>query len=141
MRLVLDTNVVASAILWAGTPRLLLQAAREKRIVIYTSTPMLVELGDILARRKFERKIAASRMTPEQIVEGYAQLATPVHPAHLSGIAPDADDDVVIATALAANAELLVTGDQPLLSVGGYRSVRIVRVVDALQRIKARDTA
>jgi predicted nucleic acid-binding protein len=32
VRVVLDTNVVASAILWGGTPRVLLQAAREKRI-------------------------------------------------------------------------------------------------------------
>ncbi|MDH3209188.1 MAG: hypothetical protein OEM00_01270 [Burkholderiaceae bacterium] len=31
MRLVLDTNVVASALLWGGTPRLLLQAGRERR--------------------------------------------------------------------------------------------------------------
>lgn len=113
MRLVLDTNVVASAILWAGTPRLLLQAAREKRVVIYTSTPLLAELGDILARRKFAKKIAASLLTPEQIVAGYAHLATPVRPSALAGIAPDTDDDVVIATALASNAERLVTEINP----------------------------
>jgi len=70
MRLVLDTNVVASAILWGGSPRLLLQAAREKRIALYTSTPMLAELSDILARRKFARKIAASLLTIEQLVDG-----------------------------------------------------------------------
>ena len=40
MRVVLDTNVVASALLWGGTPRVLLQAAREKRIELFTSTPM-----------------------------------------------------------------------------------------------------
>ena len=32
MRLVLDTNVVASVLLWGGTPRLLLQAGRERRV-------------------------------------------------------------------------------------------------------------
>lgn len=141
MRLVLDTNVVASAILWGGTPRLLLQAAREKRIALYTSVPMLAELSGILARRKFEKKITASLLTPDQIVAGYAHLATPVRPSALAGIAPDADDDVVIATALAAGAELLVTGDKPLLSVGGYQAIRIVRVVDALQLITASNPA
>ena len=35
MRLVLDTNVVASALLWGGVPRLLLQAAREKRVELF----------------------------------------------------------------------------------------------------------
>ena len=60
MRLVLDTNVVASAMLWGGSPKLLLQARREKRVELYTSTPLLAELADILGRRKFEKKIAAS---------------------------------------------------------------------------------
>jgi putative PIN family toxin of toxin-antitoxin system len=55
VRVVLDTNVVASALLWGGTPRVLLQAAREKRIELFTSTPMLAELSDILGRRKFSK--------------------------------------------------------------------------------------
>lgn len=52
MRLVLDTNVVASALLWGGVPRLLLRAGREERIELFTSTPLLAELTDILWRRK-----------------------------------------------------------------------------------------
>ena len=59
MRLVLDTNVVTSALLWGGVPRLLLQAAREQSVALFTSTPLLAELTDILNRRKFDRKIAA----------------------------------------------------------------------------------
>ena len=55
MRVVLDTNVVASAILWGGSPRLLLQAAREKRIELFTSMAMLAALTDILVRRKFDK--------------------------------------------------------------------------------------
>jgi hypothetical protein len=51
MRLVLDTNVVASAVLWGGVPRLLLQAGREKRVNLFTSIPLLAELTDILGRR------------------------------------------------------------------------------------------
>ncbi len=47
MRLVLDTNVVASALLWGGAPRLLLQAGREKRIELLTSLALLAELTDI----------------------------------------------------------------------------------------------
>ncbi len=66
--------------LWGGSPRLLLQAAREKRIALYTSTPMLAELSDILTRRKFARKIAASLLTIEQLVDGYTQLAALVRP-------------------------------------------------------------
>ncbi len=52
-------------------------------------------------------------------------------------IVSDPDDDVVIGTALAAKADLLVTGDRMLLSVAKYQSVRIVSVAEALQVIAA----
>lgn len=138
MRLVLDTNVVASAILWGGTPRVLLQAAREKRIDLFTSMAMLAELTDILGRRKFDKKIAASGLTIDQFVDGYAQLASVVRPSATPRIAPDPDDDVVIGTALAAKAEFIVTGDKPLLSVSEHQGVRIVGVAEAIKAIEAR---
>lgn len=132
MRVVLDTNVVASAVLWGGTPRLLLQAARERRFELFTSTAMLAELTDILARRKFAKKIAASQRSIDQLVDGYAQLAALVRPAPTPRIAPDPDDDVVIGTALAAKAEFIVTGDKPLLSVDEYQGVKIIGVAQAV---------
>jgi putative PIN family toxin of toxin-antitoxin system len=137
VRLVLDTNVVASAILWGGTPRVLLQAARDKRVELFTSTAMLAELTDILGRRKFARKIAASQLTIDQLVDGYAQLAALVRPAATPRIAPDPDDDVVIGTALAAKADLVVTGDKPLLTVSEHQGVRIVSVAQAIEIIEA----
>ncbi len=137
MRLVLDTNVVASAILWGGTPRLLLQAAREKRVELFTSTAMLAELTDILARRKFAKKVAASGLTIDQLVDGYAQLAALVRPVATPRIAPDADDDVVFGTALAAKVDLLVTGDKPLLTVSEHQGVKIVGVAQAVEMIDA----
>lgn len=135
MRLVLDTNVVASAVLWGGVPRLLLQAGREKRIELYTSAALLAELTDILGRRKFDKKIAASTLTVDQLVDRYVALAALVRPTPTPRIASDPDDDVVIGTALAAKADLIVTGDKPLLSVAEYQGVRIVGVSQALQII------
>lgn len=135
MRLVLDTNVVASAVLWGGVPRLLLQAGREKRVELFTSAALLAELTDILGRRKFDKKIAASTLTVDQLVDRYAALAALVRPSPTPRIAPDPDDDVVIGTALAAKADLIVTGDKPLLSVAEYQGVRLVGVSQALQII------
>ena len=135
MRLVLDTNVVASAVLWGGVPLLLLQAGREKRVDLFTSAALLAELTDILGRRKFDKKIAASTLTVDQLVDRYAALAALVRPTPTPRIAPDPDDDVVIGTALAAKADLVVTGDKPLLSVAEYQGVRLVGVSQALQII------
>lgn len=98
MRLVLDTNVVASAVLWGGVPRQLLQAGREKRISLFTSIALLAELTDILVRSKFEKKLAASGLTIEQIVDRYAELAAVVQPAAIAPtVLDDPEDDQVLA--------------------------------------------
>jgi putative PIN family toxin of toxin-antitoxin system len=136
MRLVLDTNVVASAFLWGGVPRLLLQAAREKRVELFTSTPLIAELTDILGRRKFEKKISASALTIDQLVDRYAVLAALVRPTPIPRIAPYPDDDVVIGTALAARADLIVSGDKHLLDLGEtYQGIRIATPAEAVQLI------
>ena len=135
MRLVLDTNVVASAVVWGGAPRLLLQAARAKRVELFTSAALLGELTDILGRRKFDKKIAASTFTVDQLVDRYAALAALVRPMPTPRITPDPDDDVVIGTALAAKADLIVTGDKALLSVADHQGMHIVGVSQALQII------
>jgi len=75
MRLVLDTNVVASALLWSGMPQRLLQAGREKRAELFTSTLLLAELTEILGRRKFNLKISASLMSIDQLVDRYSRCS------------------------------------------------------------------
>ncbi len=140
MRLVADTNVVASALLWGGIPGQLLHAAREKQIELFTSIPLLVELADILSRRKFAQKIAASGYSPEQLIECYALLAAPVQAKSIPRTVRDPDDDVVLATALAARAELIATGDQDLLSLHSWREIQILNAADALTVTMSRKT-
>ena len=119
-------------------PQLLSQAGREKQVELFTSTALLAELADILGRRKFDKKIAASLLTIDQLVDRYAQLAALVRPSAVPRIAPNPDDDVVIGTALAAKADFVFTGDWPLLSVGEYQGVGIVGVAQAVEMIGAR---
>lgn len=137
MRLVLDTNVVASAMLWGGAPWMLLQAGREKHIELFTSMPLLAELTDILGRRKFVKKIAASLLSVDQLVDRYAELTSVVRPTSTPRIAPDPDDDVVIGTAIAAHADLVITGDRTLLSISDYQGIRIVMVREGIELIEA----
>ncbi|HME56701.1 MAG TPA: putative toxin-antitoxin system toxin component, PIN family [Terracidiphilus sp.] len=135
MRLVLDTNVVVSALLWNGAPEQLLRISHSEGIQLYTSTPLLEELTETLSKSKFERKIAASLHSIDQLVNIYTNLVSVIRPLFVPRLAPDPDDDVVIGTALAAKASFLVTGDRSLLSVAEYEGVRIVSVSEALQAI------
>ena len=137
MRLVLDTNVVASALLWNGPPRQLLRTGRGGEVTFFSSAPLLAELTDILSRPKFDRKIAASLLSVDQLVDLYAELVALVRPTPVPRLAPDPDDDVVIGTALAAKADFVVTGDRALLSVREYEGGRIVSVSEALDAVVA----
>ena len=63
-------------------------------------------------------------------------MATPTSVPRV--IANDADDDHVLACALAANADLIVSGDKHLLSLGGeYQGIRIITPAEAIQVVEA----
>jgi hypothetical protein len=132
MRLVLDTNVVVSALLWNGKPRQLLNAAREGRVDLFTSVPLLEELTVVLERRKFETKIAASGQAIDALVDRNAELSKVLKPEPTERIAADPDDDVVIGTALAAKADWIVSGDAHLPDLKAYQGIRILAAADAL---------
>ena len=134
MRVVLDTNVVVSGFLWDGVPRQLLHAAREKKLQLYTSTTLLLELTDILGRAKFARKLAAAQLSADQLVERYALLTTVVHPAAIHPtILDDPDDDHVLACALAVQADCIVSGDRHLLDLKEHQGIRVVTAAEAVR--------
>ena len=138
MRIVLDTNVVVSGLLWEGAPKRLLRTGNLEGVELFTSTPLLVELRGTLSKSKLGPKIDVSGNSVGELVDLYSKLAAVVEPAPLPRIAPDPDDDVVIGTAVAAKADLLVTGDRALHSVARYEGVRIASVREALDAV-ARD--
>ena len=140
MRRVLDTNVVVSALLWEGTPGHLLQAARLGRIELYTSVPLLRELAKVLDRPKFEAKIAASLLKVDELVDLYAVLASVVRPEETPRISADPDDDVAIGTAVAARADLMVSGDAHLLHLGVVQGIPIFTPAVAIGRIVTPET-
>jgi putative PIN family toxin of toxin-antitoxin system len=135
MRLVLDTNVVASGLLWGGPPKQLLGLGLGRNIQFFSSPQLLAELTDILSRAKFEEKIAASLLTVDEIVDLYAGIVTLVRPIPVARLAPDPDDDVVIGTAIAAKAKFIVTGDKGLVSVAEYEGGRVISVREALDAV------
>ncbi|MDZ4255236.1 MAG: putative toxin-antitoxin system toxin component, PIN family [Sulfuritalea sp.] len=137
MRLVTDTNVVVSGLLWMGNPGRLLEAAALGQVTLYTSPALQAELTATLNTPKLARPIVRSGMTLDDLLERYLNVAIVVQPAAVPSVVPnDADDDQVLACALAANAELIVSGDKHLLGLGGeYQGIRIVAPAEAIQLI------
>ena len=94
---------------------------------------MLAELSRILRRTKFARAISVSGLTLDELVLGYAELATLAAPAPIAPtIRNDPDDDHVLACAVAAEADVIVGGDRHLLALKSYRQIQIVGAAAAL---------
>ena len=132
-RLVLDTNVVVSALLWGGKPLELLALVERGEIRLYTSPPLLAELRATIAKPKLARVLAASGRSTAEHMADYRQLASLARRAMPEGAwSRDPDDDRVIACAIAARADFLVTGDADLRTLEKIESVRIVSPAELL---------
>ena len=93
----------------------------------------------MLARRKLARAVRISGKSAAELVEEYRRFVELVQPRALRRhIGRDPDDESVLACAVAARADLVVSGDQDLLILKSYRRIRIVNAVEALAIITAR---
>ena len=141
LRLVLDTNIVVAALLWNGPPRRLIELAIEGEAVELFSSPVLLdELAHTLGYAKFAGRIATFGTSIDALVEQYNALVSLVAPAAVPRVViNDADDDHVIAAAVAARAALIVTGDRKhLLPIGSHQGIAIVTAREVIDRLDAR---
>lgn len=136
MRVVADTNIVVSGLLWKGNPRRVLDAARNGTIDLFTSIVLLTELEDVLNRERFAERLASADVSSRELVFGYAALASVIQPAKIEPVIfADPDDDAVLACAIAAQAEIVVSGDSHLLGLSQYRDIAILTAADLAMKV------
>ncbi len=126
MRVVLDTNVVVSGLIFGGLPSRILTAWTEGAFALVASPPVLDEY------RRVGRELAKGRHPLNEALDALlASLAVhativnaPLLPAQVSA---DPDDDKFLAAAIAGEATWLVSGDKHLLHVTGWRGITVVK--------------
>jgi putative PIN family toxin of toxin-antitoxin system len=129
LKIVLDTNVLVAALVADGLCRDLVRR-RVRAHELCSSEALLKELSATL-RRKF--KVTAADIP---WLEEYRAKATLCKPLPLpTPVCSDPDDDLVLATALAAQAEMIVTGDEDLLVLKQYAGIRILSPRQFLEHI------
>lgn len=128
MDVVLDTNVVISALISPrGAPAQIYRAWREGRFAYVSSPPLLDELARALGYPRVRKYLAWTDEERGEFVEALAYTAKLVVPSiQLKVIDEDPDDDRVLEAAVAAGASHIVTGDRHLLDLESYEGVEIV---------------
>ena len=135
MRLLLDTNILVSGLLTAkGAPGKLVRAWLEQRFELVTSKEQIEELRRVLSYKHLQRYIH-----PEQardFVENLEVLALVATTLPTLDVSPDPDDNVILATAVAGDAEFVVSGDNgDMLALGEVEGIPIVTARAAVERL------
>jgi putative PIN family toxin of toxin-antitoxin system len=123
LKALFDTNVLLAAFLTEGVCEKLLTRARKRQFNLITCPFILHEFERILAR-----KFLATKQEKEIALALIAEAAVDiVHPSEIpAGACRDSDDDNVLACAVKAAAEYLVTGDKDLLRMKTFKGIRII---------------
>ena len=135
MIVVLDTNVWVSAIIWGGIPDDIVLLQERGQIEIASSQKLLNELENTFNKKKIQSKLAALQLTIVSAINlVYDSISLyPIEELIVSELR-DPDDAIVLATAIAANAEVIITGDQDLLVLREYQNIQIMTAKDFLER-------
>ncbi len=136
MKVVFDTNIVASASFWRGKPFDCLTAWAEGKCEAVISPAVLAEYHETIEELRLDYPDRAAVEWADALGES-ALLVFPSDRA--TGATPDPDDEMILECAFAAEADYIVTGDKKhLLPLREYRGVQIVNAVEFL-RLVAKD--
>ena len=133
MRVVLDTNILIGALITKGTPPdTLYRAWLRGEIELVTSTAQIRELADVLARERLQRFLDADEAAA--IVENIGTRAVILDQLPSVSHSPDPMDNLILATAIAGGADLIVSGDKKhMLALRQVDGIPIVTARQALE--------
>lgn len=136
VRLVLDTNILASALITKGTsPERLYQAWLRGRIELVTSKAQIAELSEVLARPRLRKFVDIGHAAA--LVENIDTFAFIMDSPPDVDLSPDPKDNPILALAIAGHADLIVSGDKRhMLALGEAEGIPIVTAREALLRLR-----
>ena len=138
MNIVVDTNVLISAVLWKGPPSDALKIILEKYSLVQSQST-LKEFEKVIRRKKFKRILEKRDLTLETVIE------TLITQSRLYNVSKktestakkvkieDADDLIFIELAFEADAKFVVSGDKHLLKLDEVGNTRILSVAEFLK--------
>lgn len=133
MRVLVDTNVLISGLLWDGNESNLLRMCKTGELTNLISPPIFEELEKVLSGRKFG--LTANEVS--KLIELVISFSDMVHPQmELTVVTTDADDNRILECALAGKADYIVSGDKHLLKLGEFKGMPIINAKEMLKIIQ-----
>lgn len=127
MRVVIDTNVLVSAVIRPqGIPGEVLHQLRERRFELLMSRATLDELVNVLFRPRLRTKYRLTDNTLRPILKLLFLRSVMLQPQEKVTVCRDPKDDVYLELAIAGKADYIVTGDTDLLVLHPFRNIPIV---------------
>ena len=132
MRVVADTNILVSALLFGGTSEQVFLAGLRGEIQLLTSLPLLKEFEKVL-KEKFKLNIHLVR----EIIEEVMEVAEIVEvSAHIKAISYPDEDNRVLECAVDGKADFIVTGDtKHILPLKEYGGIKILSASEFLKHL------
>ncbi|MBI5195668.1 MAG: putative toxin-antitoxin system toxin component, PIN family [Nitrospirae bacterium] len=132
-KVVLDTNILVSALIFKGELSKIADLWEKGRIAPVFSRETFEEFRTVLEYPKFSLTGREIKMIIEEEVLPFFEVVEISD--KISGVCRDPADDKFIACALASSADFIVSGDNDLLNIGKYKSVRIIAAAEFLKMI------
>lgn len=133
VRVVLDTNILVSGLLYPGKPRRLIDLAINGSVEVVSSIEMIGELREVLSREKF----GLSKEDQAAMIDFVIRLSRITVLKSRFKAVRDPDDDMVVNTAYDGKAAYIVSGDNALLELKQFNKMRIVKAGEMLKLIGA----
>jgi len=134
MRVVVDTNVLISGILWEGNESRILRSCKTNELTNAISPQMIRELEEVISSEKFrltEREV-------DNILELVLSFSTMVFPTiKIDFIKSDPSDNMILECAVDGKADYIVSGDRHMLNIKRYKNIPILNAKDMLKIMKS----
>ncbi len=123
LRVVLDTNILISAIGFGGKPRQVLALVLARQIEIVSSSMLLAEFDDVVSK-----KFPELEYNLRKIIRKIKEKSVIVSPGKSIKLSRDEDDNRVLEAAVEGSCDYIITGDKDLLNLKNYQNIKIVTV-------------
>ena len=135
MKVVLDTNVLVSALITAGKPRILLnKLLKDKQLVL--SRAIIAEFLEIIEDPKLAKYTSKRDVTVFLNALGGAARMVKVK-STFKAVKEDPDDDIIVRTAYDGKADFIVSGDRHLLALKEFKGIKILTIDEMLSTLKS----